>query len=145
MSSSVGRIGRHISRWGSGGVWRVRRTGAGEWWRGGGRGGGGGAGGGGGYHDNPTGDGFGHIIHNWAAVGRPLIGHARYYAGQRASIFWRDGVTCLDLDRHDYAEAVRIIRETTPERHREMCRAIRATLDDIYDPGRDAGLVAGLL
>ena len=97
------------------------------------------------YHDKPTGDGFGHIIHNWAAVGRPLIGHARYYAGQRASIFWRDGVTCLDLDRHDYAEAVRIIRETTPERHREMCRAIRATLDDIYDPGRDAGLVAGLL
>ena len=29
------------------------------------------------YHDKPTGDGFGHVIHNWAAVGRPLIGHGR--------------------------------------------------------------------
>lgn len=97
------------------------------------------------YHDKPTGDGFGHIIHNWAAVGRPLVGHARYYTGQKAEVFWQDGVTCIDLDRHDYAEAARIMAEITPQRHAEMCRAIRETLERIYDPGRDAGLVAGLL
>ncbi len=37
-----------------------------------------------GYHDKLSGDGFGHVIHNWAAIGRPLIGHGSYYRGQRA-------------------------------------------------------------
>lgn len=97
------------------------------------------------YHDKPTGDGFGHVVHNWAAVGRPLVGHARYYAGQKAEVFWQDGATCIDLDRHSYGEAAALMRETTPERHAKMCRAIRETLDRVYDPGRDAGLVAGLL
>ena len=98
-----------------------------------------------GFQDKPTGDGFGHIIHNWAAVGRPLIGHARYYLGQRAEVFWRDGETCIDLDRHSYAEAAAIIRETSAERHWEMCHAIRDVLRQVYDPERDARLVAGLL
>ena len=97
------------------------------------------------YHDKVTGDGFGHVIHNWAAVGRPLIGHARYYAGQRAEPLWRDGETCIDLDRHDLDEAARIIRETTPERHAQMCRAIRETFEAIYDPAADAEAVRGLL
>ena len=97
------------------------------------------------YHDKVTGDGFGHVVHNWAAVGRPLIGHARYYAGQRAEPLWRDLETCIDLDRHDLDEAAAILREMTPERHRGMCLAIRATLDAIYDPAADAEAVRDLL
>jgi len=97
------------------------------------------------YHSKPTGDGFGHIIHNWAAIGRPLIGHAHFYAGQRAEALWQDGVTCIDLDRHSLDEAADIIRNTTPERHEEMCRAIRTTLESIYDPAADAEAVADLL
>jgi hypothetical protein len=97
------------------------------------------------YHDKVTGDGFGHVIHNWAAVGRPLIGHARYYAGQRAEPLWRDLETCIDLDRHDIDETARLLREITPERHAEMCRAIRETFEAIYDPAADAEAVRGLL
>jgi hypothetical protein len=52
-----------------------------------------------GWHDKAQGDGFGHVIHSWAAVGRPLIGHASHYRGKMAEPFWVDGVTCLDLDR----------------------------------------------
>jgi hypothetical protein len=58
-----------------------------------------------------TGDGFGHVIHTWAAVGRPIIGHASHYAGQLGECFWQDGVTCIDLDRHPVDEAVALIRE----------------------------------
>jgi hypothetical protein len=97
------------------------------------------------YHDKVTGDGFGHVIHDWAAVGRPLIGHASYYEGQRAEVFWIDGVTCIDLDRHSLDEAAAIIQNTTPAQHREMCLAIRRVLDEVYDPDADEETARRLL
>lgn len=98
-----------------------------------------------GWHDKPHGDGFGHVIHNWAAVGRPLIGHASHYSGRMAEPFWRDLETCIDLDRHSVAEAVEIVRTITPERHREMSRAIRAEFDRLVDYDREAVEIARLL
>ena len=98
-----------------------------------------------GYQDKPTGDGFGHILHNWAAVGRPLIGHGRYYAGQRGEAFWQDGVTCVDLDKHTVEEAARIIAAMTPEKHRHMCICIRAVFERSYDPEWDVRIVENLL
>jgi hypothetical protein len=97
------------------------------------------------YHDKVTGDGFGHVIHNWAAVGRPLIGHARYYESQRAEPLWDDLVTCIDLDRHSIEEAAEIIQSTSPDQHEQMCRAIRDVLLTIYDPAEDAEKVRELL
>lgn len=91
-----------------------------------------------GYHDKPTGDGFGHVIHNWAAVGRPLIGHGRYYQGQKAEAFWQDGITCIDLDKHSAFEAAQIIQAMPDEQYVGMCRAIRETLERVYDPQTDA-------
>jgi len=84
-----------------------------------------------GWHDKAQGDGFGHVIHTWAAVGRPLIGHASHYAGKMGERFWRDGETCIDLDRHSVAEAVEIVRSLPPEQHMAMCEAIRAEFDGI--------------
>ena len=97
------------------------------------------------FHDKVTGDGFGHVIHNWAAVGRPLIGHASYYSGQKAEVFWQDGVTCIDLDQHPPREAAEIIGGTSPEQHREMCEAIRATFDATVDFAADAERVREML
>jgi glycosyltransferase involved in cell wall biosynthesis len=82
-----------------------------------------------GWHDKAQGDGFGHVIHAWAAVGRPLVGHASHYRGRMAERFWRDGETCIDLDRHSLTEAINIMRTVTPEKHRAMCEAIRAEFD----------------
>lgn len=84
-----------------------------------------------GWHDKAHGDGFGHVIHGWAAVGRPLIGHASHYRGKMGERFWVDGETCIDLDRHSVGEAVETVLSISPERHREMCRAIRAKFDEI--------------
>ena len=98
------------------------------------------------YHDKVTGDGFGHIIHNWAAIGRPLIGHARYYRGQLAERFWRDGVTCIDLDRHSIEEAAEMVRtiSANPDYHRAMCEAIRAEFDTIDWASETAEIRASL-
>lgn len=98
-----------------------------------------------GWHDKAQGDGFGHVIHAWAAVGRPLIGHASHYRGRMAEPFWRDGETCIDLDRHSVGEAVEIVRTITPERHLEMCRAIRAVFDATVDYDREAAEIARFL
>jgi hypothetical protein len=87
-----------------------------------------------GWHDKAQGDGFGHVIHTWAAVGRPLIGHASHYRGKMAERFWKDGVTCIDLDQHSVAETVEMVRKMCACRHRDMSMAIRAEFDEIdYD------------
>lgn len=97
------------------------------------------------WHDKITGDGFGHVIHGWAAVGRPLIGHSGHYAGKMAEPFWRDGETCIDLDRHTVAEACDIIRNISALEHQRMCEAIRAVFDATVDFEADAEKVRALL
>lgn len=98
-------------------------------------------------HDKVTGDGFGHVLWGWAAVGRPLIGHASHYKGKLGSVLWRDLETCIDLDKHTPEEAARLIRDITADapRHREMCRLIRNAFDSYYDPEADAANIARLL
>lgn len=97
-----------------------------------------------GWHDKAQGDGFGHVVHSWAAVGRPLIGHGSHYAGKMAGRFWQDGITCIDLDHHSVREAVEIVRTIPPEDHERMCRAIRAEFDAI-DFDAEAQAIRGLL
>jgi hypothetical protein len=98
-----------------------------------------------GWHDKPHGDGFGHILHGWAAIGRPLIGHASHYRGKMGEPFWRDGETCIDLDRHSVAEAAEIVRGIRRDEHAAMCRAIRATFDELVDYDREADAIRALL
>lgn len=97
-----------------------------------------------GWHDKGQGDGFGHVIHSWAAVGRPLIGHASHYRGRMAEHLWQDGITCIDLDRHSVEEACEIVRTISPSDHEAMCLAIRAEFDTI-DYAAEAEQIADLL
>jgi hypothetical protein len=47
------------------------------------------------FHNKPQGDGYGFLIHQWASVGRRLIGRASYYRGCLAEPLW-DGAVNLD-------------------------------------------------
>lgn len=89
-----------------------------------------------GWHDKVQGDGFGHVIHDWAAIGRPLIGHGSHYRGLMAERFWRDGETCIDLDKHSLGEVVEMIRDIAADRprHWAMCASIRREFDLIDWP-----------
>ena len=98
-----------------------------------------------GWHDKVQGDGYGFVIHGWAAVGRPLIGHASHYRGTAAEAFWQDGVTCLDLDQRTVAEVMERVRTITPDEHRAMCEAIRAEFDRLVDFDAEAEAIRGLL
>jgi hypothetical protein len=98
-----------------------------------------------GWHDKPTGDGFGHVLWGWAAIGRPLIGHGHHYKGQSGEVFWQDGITCIDLDLHPDAAALVRAVAGDPDRHAEMCDAIRRTFEAHYDPERDAQAIREFL
>lgn len=95
-----------------------------------------------GWHDKVTGDGFGHVIHGWAAVGRPLIGHASHYAGKLGGPLWEDGVTCIDLDRHSVDELPALLERWD---NAAMGRAIRDRFDELVDFEAEAEQVRGLL
>ena len=99
-----------------------------------------------GVHCKVHGDGFGHVIHGWAAVGRPLIGHSSHYRGKLAEHFWDHGRTCIDLDVVSIPEAARMVRDIAadPDRHAEMCHAIRAEFDRI-DWDAEAAAIKDLL
>jgi hypothetical protein len=94
------------------------------------------------WHDKVTGDGMGHVIHNWAAVGRPLIGHAGHYAGQMAAPLWEDGVTCIDLDQHSISELPELMAKAD---NVEMGRAIRDRFDELVDFDQEAAMIRSLL
>jgi hypothetical protein len=80
------------------------------------------------WHDKKIGDGYGHVLHNAAAMGRPLIGHASHYTGRLGEPLWRDLETCIDLDKHKPVEALRLFRAigNDPEWHAEMSANLAA-------------------
>lgn len=74
------------------------------------------------WHVKFGGDGFGHVIHNAYACGRPLILKGSYYADKLAAALIRDGKNCIDIEKHTRLENVRLIREfSQPDRHNQMC------------------------
>lgn len=50
------------------------------------------------WHTKAGGDGYGHIIHNSAAMARPLIVVRQYYAGKLGEALMQDGKTCIAID-----------------------------------------------
>lgn len=77
------------------------------------------------WHTKQWSDGFGHVIHNWFAVGRPVLGYQSYYQSQLAGPLWDEGVTSFDLtDRSpDYAASIIRMLRDDPDRHRAMSEA----------------------
>ncbi len=69
------------------------------------------------------GEGFGHIIHNAYASGRPIIGVYEYYAGKLASKFLINDYSAILLDDLTPPEVIKKIKYwSEPERHLTMCQ-----------------------
>ena len=61
------------------------------------------------WHTKQWSDGFGHVIHNWFAVGRPVVGYEWYYRTQLAGPLWEEGITSFDLTDRSPADAVALL------------------------------------
>jgi hypothetical protein len=87
-----------------------------------------------GWHIKPGGDGFGHTIHNWFAVGRPVIVSGWDYMDKLAGALLVDGETCIDLDKHTFEENIRLIRYwSEPENHAKMCDNVYRKFQQVVD------------
>jgi len=68
------------------------------------------------------GDGYGHVLHNALAVGRPLIVKKQYYAGKMAEPLLVDGETCIAIDGLGYQQVInKILHYSDPTEYAKMC------------------------
>ncbi len=69
------------------------------------------------------GEGFGHVIHNAYASGRPVIAVYEFYAGKLASKFLINDYSAILIDNLTPPQAIEKIRFwSEPERHQTMCK-----------------------
>jgi len=86
------------------------------------------------WHVKHGGDGYGHVIHNAFASGRPLITRASHYKDCLAEPLLEDGITCIDLDKHSFDENVKMIREFSQfDKHKKMCENVHERFQKIVN------------
>jgi len=84
------------------------------------------------------GEGFGHVIHNAYALGRPCIVKGSYYRGKMAEPLLLDGVTCIDLEKGSLGENIEKIRYfSEPVRFRQMSKNAYARFKQVCDFDRE--------
>lgn len=87
-----------------------------------------------GFHVKPRGDGFGHIIHNWYACGRPVITNLSDYSDKLAGALLIDNETCINLESGTDSQNIsRIITASEPEMHNQMCLNAYMRFKEIVD------------
>lgn len=99
------------------------------------------------WHSKKWSDGYGHVIHNAFAVGRPVVGSEGYYRSQLAGPLWVDGVTSIDTDRRSRAEVLEEVRRLwrDEERHVGMAEAAAARFRDVVSFDEEADKIAAML
>lgn len=87
-----------------------------------------------GFHCKKLGDGYGHVIHNWFAVGKPVIVRGSDYKGKLAGELLTDGETCIDIEKHSYPEIAEMIREwSKPDIYEQKCANVYRRFEKIVD------------
>lgn len=77
------------------------------------------------WHTKFGGDGYGHIIHNSAAIGRPMITKIGYYMGKMGMSLMKDGETCIAIDGLEPEAIVnKILYYYEPKRYAQLCENV---------------------
>lgn len=93
-----------------------------------------------------TGDGYGHVLHNAAAVGRPLIIKKGFYRRSTAEDLLVDGVTCIDIDNLTLSDAMQKIEYyNDEERYRNLCQNMYRAFRGVVDFDKEAEEIRGFL
>lgn len=99
------------------------------------------------WHAKRWSDGFGHVIHNAFAVGRPVFGYFSWYREQLAGPLFVDGVTAFDIGTRSTDELHRELARLAAdeEHHIRMCEAAAARFREVVDFDAEAEAIRGLL
>lgn len=86
------------------------------------------------WHTKNGGDGYGHVIHNTAAVARPLIVNKSYYSGKLGDKLLIDGKTCIVIDNLSVNEIVnKILYYNQAMRYADMCKNVYDNFKIVVD------------
>lgn len=98
------------------------------------------------WHAKAWSDGFGHVIHNAFAIGRPVVGWQRYYADKIAGPLWVEGVTSFDMERSEGAilDILRRLRDDD-DLHRQMSQNAAERFREIVSFDEEAAAIHRLL
>jgi hypothetical protein len=92
------------------------------------------------WHVKFGGDGYGHIIHNAAAVGRPAIVRKSYYQHKMAETLMQDDLTCIAIDGLSVDQIIYKVRYySDPIRYKKMaeCAHVLFTRNVNFDEEAD--------
>lgn len=67
------------------------------------------------WHYKREGDGFGYNAMNALACGRPVITRKSFFRGMTLDPLLIDGLSCIDLDRHNLLDAVNILNQASAD------------------------------
>lgn len=91
------------------------------------------------WHTKNGGDGYGHVIHNIGAVGRPMIVRKSYYIGKMAEPLLIDGKTCICIDGLSEKEIVeKILYFSQESRYKKMCKNAYQNFKKVVDFDQEA-------
>lgn len=86
------------------------------------------------WHVKPGGDGYGHVLFNAAACGKPLIVKKSYYVGKFGEDLMVDGETCINIDGMPATEIKAAIEfYSEPKRYAQICRNIYTKFKECVD------------
>ena len=88
-----------------------------------------------GIHFKNKGDGYGHVIHSWFAVGRPVIYKGSQYHDRLAGKLLEHGVTGLDVEKVGIDQIPSAVKSVDYE---VMCKNVRQRFADVVDFEQDA-------
>jgi hypothetical protein len=99
------------------------------------------------WHAKYWSDGYGHVIHNLHAVGRPIFAYHAYYADKLAAPLMIHGVTGFDLGQMDETSVIATLRRLrdNDEYHHQISAATAARFREVVDFARDSANVGQLL
>ena len=98
-----------------------------------------------GYHNKPHGDGFGHVIFNWLAAGKPVIVNLSDYKDKLAGDLLVDMETCISLNSRSGNELAGIVRELNEDDYQRMCSNVKKKFSEHVDFEADAKKIGDFL
>jgi len=93
------------------------------------------------FHSKYGGDGYGHILYNTMACGKPVITRISDYKGKMGEELLIDGETCIDLDKHTFEEVKNKIENIPPYRYAYMCQAAYNQFTSKVDFAYEASMI----
>lgn len=86
------------------------------------------------WHTKRGGDGYGHVLHNSAAVARPIIFKKEYYQGKLGEALMIDGITGIQIDGLSPDQIVNKIEYYNESaRYRKLCQNVYTNFRKIVD------------